>query len=92
LSVDVTANDGLPTRIANIVCSYPHPVHTIFIFNELMHVPTAKAVEILSLLTVPANAYAICTDKYATRTLAAEEDKSLQVLQFSDKDELCSKI
>jgi hypothetical protein len=92
LPVDLTADEGLPARIADAVRSYTHTVDGIFTFNELMHVPTAKAAELLSVPTSPVSAYMICTDTYATRTFFDKEDPSFQAMRFFGRDELHARV
>ncbi|KAK2873489.1 hypothetical protein FQN49_002326 [Arthroderma sp. PD_2] len=67
IQLDMTADPGLPDRIATTVRSYHHQIDGIVTVTDYLLASVAEAAQLLDLPTLPPAAYGKAVDKYATR-------------------------
>ena len=67
---DLSRDSGLCDRVVEALSQYKGKVNGIVSFHESLQSGVAKAAEILSLPTLPAESFAIAADKYATGVAA----------------------
>ncbi|KAJ6617095.1 ATP-grasp domain-containing protein [Mycena sp. CBHHK59/15] len=91
IHVDLTFDNGLPSRIADAVRGYAgfHRVDGIFTAHDRYLVATAEVAALLGLPAAPARAHEISTDKYSMRQFAADSQAGdFQLFQFKGLDEV----
>ncbi|KAL8704248.1 MAG: hypothetical protein Q9201_002594 [Fulgogasparrea decipioides] len=74
---DLNPDAGLPQRIVDAL----HGIHVdgIYTHYDAYHTKTAQAAEVMGLPTSPLAAFAIATDKYASRMLQADKNSAVCV-------------
>lgn len=69
ISIDLTPDEGLWQRIADVIESYPHHIDSVFTIDDRYLTSVAKAAEKLGLFTPGPEPFSISTDKYPTHQL-----------------------
>ncbi|KAL8641865.1 MAG: hypothetical protein Q9226_008577 [Calogaya cf. arnoldii] len=72
---NISPDAGMPQRIVDALKGVH--VDGIYTHHDFYHVGTARAAEILGLNTSPPSAFAIATDKYATRMLDSDGNSAI---------------
>ncbi|KAF2000907.1 hypothetical protein P154DRAFT_534347 [Amniculicola lignicola CBS 123094] len=84
VEVDISPDDGLATRVADAVRSYPEKIEGIVTISDVRLAAIAKACNILGLQTENPDAYEIAADKGRTRQLESVGVKESFVLQHAE--------
>ena len=84
IQIDMTADDGLASRIVDALSATTEKYHGITTFTDTWLIHVAKAAEALGLPTTSLDSVKLCLDKHATRQLCPDEFQPLQIKSLQE--------
>ncbi|EAW14284.1 uncharacterized protein ACLA_073190 [Aspergillus clavatus NRRL 1] len=84
IPIDMTADDGLASRIVDALAATGEKYHGITTFTDTWLIPVAKAAQALGLPTTSLDTVELCLDKHATRQLCPDGFQPLRIKTVAD--------